>query len=130
MDKASTIGPLKKVCLQLEAFSKDGVRLLRQAPVDFVFIYGIGIGGITSFEKVLHGKAPGERLRVQINPFEVQGFFEHLRHPLMNALKIEPPFDLGVQVHSVTPVSNRELVQSLAKNSDGCGGDCGCGCGN
>jgi hypothetical protein len=132
MQNAPSIAPLTKVSVKLKANPSIASEVrLPASEIHFSFIYGIGTEGITAFEKTLHGMAPGDQLTISVPSMQRQNYFEHLLNPLMEAIPIDPPFDLEIGVQSVTPVSDRELVHALARKSEGsgCGCDCECGCG-
>lgn len=131
MQNGTVISPLTKISLAVSAHSlEQDDRQVRSGAV-FDFVYGIGTEGLSGFETKLHGLAPGARLNIRIMADEAPSYFEHLRCPLLDALKIQPPFDLNIEVRSVAPATNRELVHALAnKDTGGCGCDCGCGCGS
>jgi hypothetical protein len=94
----------------------------------FEFIYGIGTEGISAFEQALFGKTVGDTLSLRVEGNSMSTYFERLLCPLIDALGTNPPFTLNVEIRSVSPVSDRELVRALAQITDGCSGDCGCGC--
>ncbi len=125
----ASIQPLKKVTLSLIAGSDPNI--LSGSPVIFQFIHGVASGGFCPFEGALHDKAPGDSLTLQIATSEAQQYFGHLLLPLRQALDLHimpATIHLKVDVTAVSDAENREVVQSLAKASSGCGGSCGCGC--
>ena len=128
MSHTATVGPMHKISLSLSATgsSPDQTRAVSAKP--FEFIYGIGTEGMSAFELALHGKSAGEKLSTRVAYHTMHTYFEHLLCPLMEAVQISPPFDLDIEIHSVSPVSDRELVRALAQKSGCCDGDCGCGC--
>ena len=127
MHNSTAIGPLTKVSLALAASEYDPGNRQPAAKIQFEFIYGIGTEGLSAFEKELHGLLPGARMKTRIEIKEMESFFEHLRCRLSEAVKIQPPFNLAIEVLSVRPATDRELVHALA-NRDSGGCDCGCGC--
>ncbi len=129
MQNATAIGPLTKVTLILAASADDSSEAPPQENIQFEFVYGIGTAGLSAFEMELQGLSAGARIKVRTQTNLVQSYFEHLRCPLLEAVKIQPPFDLSIEVLSVRPATHRELVHALA-NIDGseCNCDCGCGC--
>lgn len=131
MKDAETIKPLTKVSLKIHAIMEDAALQSAQSDIDFDFVYGIATEGLTAFETTLCEKAPGDQVSIQIAPSQMRSYFEHLLSPLMDAFKAELPSDLNIEIVSVKPVTDRELVRALAEKSEGggCGGDCGCGCG-
>lgn len=132
MNDTFAVAPLTKVTLHI-AHCQDKAGTPKPAsPVEFDFIFGIATEGLTAFEKMLIDKIPGDRMRISIKPFQMNQIFEYLSGPLVQALGANPPFEMEIVVTEVSPVSNRELVQALAKKAElsgsGCGGGCGCGC--
>lgn len=128
MNDADSITPLTKVTLALEVNSGNSEPSAPSDPLTFNFICGIAIEGLTAFEKEMQGMSPGDRTRLHIESQSVTPFFEHLARPLMALLPVDPPFELSIEVLSVEPASDRELVKALAEKTEGNGGDCGCGC--
>jgi len=130
MLNATAISPLTKVSLSLSAADDASGHKLTPADIQFEFIYGIGTEGLSTFEKELHGLLAGARMTIRVETREMESYFEHLRCPLLEAVRIQPPFNLAIEVLSVRPATDRELVQALAnKDSSGCDCDCGCDCG-
>jgi hypothetical protein len=79
----------------------------------------------------LHNKRVGESLTLTVSTAEAHEFFGHLFSPIRQALGLQimpQTIALEVEVAAVIDADNREVVQSLAKASSGCGGSCGCGC--
>ncbi len=74
------------------------------------------------------GLSPGERTRLHIDAANESSFFEHLKNPLLKAVETAPPFELFIEVMSVEPVSERELIKALAEKTESGVLDCGCGC--
>jgi len=129
MQNATAISPLTKVTLTLTACPDNSSIGPSPAKTQFEFVYGIGTEGLSAFEKELHGLFIGDRMTIRAVADEMQSYFEHLRCPLLEAVKLQPPFDLTIEVQSVTLATNRELVHALAnRDVSGCDCDCGCGC--
>lgn len=129
MQSATAIGPLTKVTLSLAVFDDLQGGRPPQAHTQFEFIYGIGTDGLTTFEKELHGLLPGAGMTIRVESDSISAYFEHLRGPILEAVKTHPPFNLALEVLSATPATDHELVKALAqKDTNGCGCECGCGC--
>ncbi len=126
MSDSPTVSPLKKVILKLAVSSDTPAGEALSSQVDFTFVFGIGTQGLSAFEIELMGKHPGDRMQLQVDSAQMDGYFEHLHRPLLEALDTEPPFDLDLTVRDVSPASERELIKALAQK-EGDGG-CGCGC--
>ena len=128
MTNADTVGPMHKITLSLSASGRDPGIAQAASNKPFEFIFGIGTEGMSAFEQALNGKSAGEKLSCRVEYHNMHGYFEHLLCPLMDAVEINPPFDLDIEIRSISAVSDRELVQALAQKTGGCDGDCGCGC--
>ena len=122
----ATIQVLKKVTLSLLAESAG------RDPVPFEFIYGVGSGGLCPFENALHDKRAGQVVTLTVSGHEARDFFGHLFVSLRQVLGLQvmpKTITLNVEIIDINEADNREVVQSLAKASSGCGGgSCGCGC--
>jgi hypothetical protein len=123
----SRIGPLTKVRLEL-TFSQDASKGSQPRSMSYAFIYGLGVDGITPFEKALFGKSPGDSIDSLVDDVDFRSFFGHLACDLAQDVHIAAPFGLKARVVSITAADQREVVRAMAASS-GCGGDCDCGCG-
>ncbi len=128
MNDADSIAPLTKLTLALEVNSDSAETSPPSDTVTFNFVCGLAIEGLTAFEKEIQGMSPGDRTRLQIESHNAIPIFEHLARPLMAELPFDPPLELSIEVVSVEPVTDRELVKALAEKTESSGGDCGCGC--
>ncbi len=132
MTQSNAITPLTKVVLRCKVEIVDHAPATNNNEQDFSFITGIGAEGLTPFEMALAGKQPGECLTLPVGKNQPTEFFEHLWTPLKTVIQTEPPFDLQLEIKSVTAPTNRELVRALAEKAEAngcsCGGGCGCGC--
>ena len=128
MTRSAAVVPMHKISLSLCAIPQAPENAQATAARTFEFIFGIGTEGMSAFEQALQGKSKGDKLSVSVGYHNMHAYFEHLLCPLMEAIEINPPFDLEIEIRSVTAVSDRELVKALAQKSGGCEGDCGCGC--
>lgn len=129
MTDCTTIAPLTKVTLTVQAETAQIQPPAANMPADLSFIFGIGIEGLTDFELAILGKAPGDHLTLPIGKVPPSVQLEHLLSPLMEVVQIPPPFDLHVEVKSVVPATDLEVVHALSHKTDGGGCDCGGGCG-
>ena len=121
----AAVDHLKKVTLE---FRFDGKTL------PFEFIFGIASDGMCPFEYELLHKTVGDRLRLTIPPDAAGQAFAHLHAPLRMALApiaTHAPLQLDIRIAGVREAEPREVVRAMAQAAemDGCGGDCGCGCG-
>lgn len=132
MTQCNTIAPLTKVVLICKVEAAGNAPATVKNDQDFSFIAGIGTEGLTPFEMALAGKPPGKRLTLPIGKSQPTAFFEHLWAPLKAVIQTEPPFDLQLEIKSITAPTNQEMVRALAEKAEGngcgCGGGCGCGC--
>ena len=117
-----TIENLMKVTLNIH-FPDSSVADDDRAP--FVFIYGVGPSGITPFEKALHGKGVGDRIRLDVPPNAICETIGHIQLPLNKPSGLIAPVSLEVTVVDVVRAQDREVVKAMA--SGGSCSDCGCG---
>jgi len=116
---------LKKVALEIQADTRKG---------KLEFICGAASEGFCPFEYELLHKTPGDQLHLSVPRDKAVVTFAHLYTPLKKALVITKPtetLDLVVSVIAISDPEPREIIQAMAQATDqnGCGGDCGCGCG-
>jgi hypothetical protein len=116
---------LKKVTLEIQTDTRKG---------KLEFICGAASDGFCPFEYELLHKTPGDQLHLSVPRDKAVLTFAHLYKPLQKAVGIVTPaetIDLNVSVISISDPEPREIIQALAQATDqnGCGGDCGCGCG-
>ena len=122
---SSAVDHLKKISLEVQFDART---------VPFDFIFGIASDGMCPFEYALLHKAVGDRLHLSVPRAEASRTFAHLYRPLCAALSLPEAlgiFSLDITVSAVTDAEPREVVRAMAQvaEADGCGGDCGCGCG-
>ncbi len=129
----TTIQPLKKVRLAIQAGNEPGKHSLVATPMIFEFIYGIGAEGLEPFEVTLGDKCVGEIVVLTLAADEAPQFFGHYFGSIRQLLGLHllpPHLSLHMTVTLVADADNREVVQALAKSTGhgGCGGSCDCGC--
>lgn len=123
-DPTHTIAYLMKVSLNI----RTGTTPADHTPgTPFEFIYGIGPGGITPFEKALFGKGIGEQAQFDLSSADYAETVGHLAHPLCEQAGIMPPVSMRITIANIVRAQDHEVVKAMAAG-DGCG-DCGCGCG-
>lgn len=122
--KDCKIENLMKVCLEIK--NNDPSDANRQGHA-FEFIYGVGGGGITPFEKALFGKRMGDRMVFDVSPAEFCHAMGHLAEALREQTGITASGSLEAVVTNVTRAGDREVVRAMA--AGGSCSDCGCGCG-
>ncbi|MDA8139889.1 MAG: hypothetical protein M0036_14665 [Desulfobacteraceae bacterium] len=124
-----TIGPLDKVTLQLRISSTPTQPEEELPTIKSSFIYGIGVQGVTPFEKLLFGKTVGDQIDLTIEQGCQHAFLGHLGHALLSQNQFKQPVHLNVTVLSVLDAESHEVVKAMAQLVEGCGGSCDCGCG-
>ena len=122
--QSQTIENLMKVTLTVQAGEPSDAA---DSKARFVFIYGIGPSGITPFEKALHGKRVGDRIRLDVPASAFCETVGHLDLPLRKPSGIMTPVSLLVTVIDLERAQDREVVKAMA--AVGSCSDCGCGCG-
>jgi hypothetical protein len=126
------VEPLQKISVLIRAGAAPGAMNLPLPHPELTFIFGIGTGGMTPFEYLLAGRAPGDEICFRVRRPDMEHFFEHL------ALAFSAPFKDRNEVHfqvgltGIEPADPREIVRTMAEltahaGPGGC--DCGCGCG-
>ncbi len=123
-EQPQTIENLMKVTLTIQTADAS---VVDDNTKPFVFIYGVGPSGITPFEKALHGKGVGDRIRLDMTPSTLCETVGHLELPLGKPSGIMAPVSLQVTVVDVVRAQDREVVKAMA--AGGSCSDCGCGCG-
>ena len=122
--QSQTIENLMKVTLTIQAGEPSDAA---DSKARFIFIYGIGPSGITPFEKALHGKRVGDRIRLDVPASAFCETVGHLDLPLRKPSGIMTPVSLLVTVIDLERAQDREVVNAMA--AGGSCSDCGCGCG-
>ena len=122
---------LKEITLSFQAGTRPDTM---DSPVkypEFKFIFGLGLEGMTPFEYELVHKSEGENVLIPLKKEQFCRFFEHLNPPLKDLFAENDEVFLRVDIVSVAPAENREIVKSMAAIAahGESAGDCGCGCG-
>ncbi|WP_372681479.1 hypothetical protein [Desulfosarcina sp.] len=123
-EQPQTIENLMKVTLAIQTADTS---VVDDSSGPFVFIYGVGPSGITPFEKALHGKGVGDRIRLDVTPGTLCETVGHLELPFCKPNGIMAPVSLEVTVVDVVRAQDRDVVKAMA--AGGSCSDCGCGCG-
>ena len=123
-EQPQAIENLMKVTLNIHTADPS---VADESTAPFVFIYGVGPSGITPFEKALHGKGAGDRVRLDVTPSAFCETIGHLELPLNQPAGIMAPVSIEVTVVDVVRAQDREVVKAMA--TGGSCSDCGCGCG-
>lgn len=122
-ERMQTIENLMKVTLNIQVVEPSDAD---DSGAPFVFIYGIGPSGITPFEKALHGKGIGDRVRLDVTPSAFCETVGHLDLPLRRPSGIMAPVSFQITVIDLERAQDREVVKAMA--AGGSCSDCGCGC--
>ena len=123
------VGPLKKVTLGIEAGRTRDLMDLTSTPIPFEFIFGVGVQGLSPFEKALDGKSSGMVVFFQILSRQAAEMFVHLKLPVGDFICREPLFFLKTTIARVARPEDREVVAAMARGVACDHGNCGCGCG-
>ncbi len=116
---SQTIDNLMKVSLKLETAGQT-------ATVPFEFIYGLGVDGVTPFEKALFGKTLGDEVSFDLSPGDFCSTMGHLELPFVKQTGILKPVSFRVTIDAIAKATDHEVVKAMA--AGGSCGDCGCGC--
>jgi hypothetical protein len=121
---------LKKITISIQAGTSQDMMDCTVKYPGFKFIFGLGAEGMTPFEYELLDKSEGEDVMIHLKKEDFSRFFEHLKPPLSDLFNKNDDAFLKVNIVSVAPAENREIVKSMAAvashGESGC--DCGCGC--
>lgn len=121
---------LKKITLSIQVGTSQDIMDGTVKYPEFKFIFGLGPEGMTPFEYELVDKSEGEDVLIHLKKDNYYRFFEHLNPPLTDLFDKNDEIFLKVNIVSVAPAENREIVKSMAAMAahGQSGGDCGCGC--
>jgi hypothetical protein len=97
-----------------------------QTSINYEFIYGIGTYGLCPLELLLHSKAVGDEFEISINTNNWMDLFGHLPAPNLEVDLNSQKLKIKVQIKSIAPAQNREVIKALS-NLTRCQGGCGCG---
>ena len=122
---------LKKITLSIQAGTSQDIMDLTPKCPEIEFIFGLGPEGLTPFEYELADRIEGESALLRLKKEDFDSFFERLNPPLMDLFDGRDDVFLKVNIDTVSPAENREVVKAMAEMTThsraGC--DCGCGCG-
>lgn len=123
-EQSLAIENLMKVTLEINTAEASD---MDDSGARFAFIYGIGPSGITPFEKALHGRRIGDRIRMELTPDTFCETVGHLDLPLHKPFGVVAPVSFKVTVIDLERAQDREVVKAMA--AGGSCSDCDCGCG-
>jgi hypothetical protein len=126
---SKSVAPLDKVTLRIQVDPENKHTPPPSPGEEVSFICGIGSSGMAPFEQMLYGKGVGDRFSLPMEPGAGEVIFGHLNCMFSQAVGFTAPCQLDITIESVTVAEGHEIVKALAQTSEGCGGDCGCGCG-
>jgi len=124
-ETAERIEPLKKVTLSLETGSARGAMDFTPEPLIFTFIFGLGVEGLTPFEKELDHRGEGSETVLSLKKDQIQDVFQHLDPPPLPVPESAEQFFLRVRVQNVTRPQQREVIAALAVTARCRNGCCG-----
>jgi FKBP-type peptidyl-prolyl cis-trans isomerase 2 len=126
------INNLKKVSLAVTVDPLEGQPEFSFDAHPFTFIYGVASDGLSPLECSLAGKRVGESVHFELPRSHARELCGHLLSPLKMALTIDSfpeRMNIEMAVKAVEVANDAEVVQAMTLAQNGCGGDCGCGCG-
>ncbi len=100
--------------------------------IQFDFIWGIGMNGLSDFELALSKKAQGESVNICIQPDTVYAVFERLTRLVLPICRSEDEVCITAKILKIENEEHRDVVKAMAGLLEsgcggGCGGDEGCG---
>lgn len=128
----SHVEPLQKISVTIRAGAAPGDMNLPLARPEVAFICGIGTGGMTPFEYLLAGRAPGDEISFCLTRPDMAQFFEHLAPAFAAPFQDRDEVHFQVRLTGIGPADGRAIVRAMAEltaraGSGGCEGGCGCG---
>jgi len=121
-----TVKPLHTIHLEVRAGSQPGIQDLTSRPLAFEFIFGLGVQGLTPFERLLEGLPVGSQTSIKVKHESIPTTFLNLKHYFMELCKKKDPLFLTVRVVDVHPAESREVIRAMARQAE-CGDGCCCG---
>lgn len=125
-NNSKTVKPLHTICLEVLAGTRPGAQDLTTRPLAFEFIFGLGVQGLTPFERHLEGLPAGSQTELQLKNESISVTFLNLAHYFIDMSKNRDALFLTVKVVDVRPAENREVIRAMARQAK-CGDDCCCG---
>ncbi len=125
-NEALTVKPLHAIRLAVRAGSRPGAGDLTPDPLDLEFIFGLGVQGLTPFERMLDGMPLGGEKALELTRAVVPTTFLHLTPFFLELADRQDPLHLTVRVAGIRPAESREVIRAMARMTE-CGDDCCCG---
>jgi len=122
----STVKPLHTISLEVLAGSSPGARDLTPDPLTLEFIFGLGVQGLSPFERLLEGLPAGDETRIELKREVVPTTFLNLTPFIIELADRQDPLFLTVKVADIRPAESREVIRTMARMVE-CGDDCCCG---
>jgi hypothetical protein len=123
---AGTVKPLHTISLEVLAGSSPGARDLTPDPLALEFIFGLGVQGLSPFERLLEGLPAGDEARIELKRAVVPTTFLNLTPFFIELADRQDPLFLTVKVAGIRPAESREVIRAMARMVE-CGDDCCCG---
>lgn len=120
------VKPLHTICLEVRAGSKPGARDLTSRPLAIEFIFGLGVQGLSPFERHLEGLPAGSETSLKLKRESIPVTFLNLSHYFIELGEKKGPLFLTVKVVDIRPAESREVIRAMARQTE-CGDDCCCG---
>jgi hypothetical protein len=124
-DEQGRVGPLKKVVVLLEAGVAADRLDFAPGAVRSVFIYGLGMSGLSPLERAISEKREGDECLLRLGRNELPDFFQHIIIPPLKIPETVEAFTLKITVAEVCTPDPREVVRAMADMAN-CGNQC-CG---
>ena len=125
-DKTHTVKPLHAIRLAVLAGSRAGAGDLTPEPLELEFIFGLGVQGLTPFERLLEGLPLGGEKALELPRASVPTTFLNLTPFFIELADRQDPLFLTVRIAGIRPAESREVIRAMARMAE-CGDDCCCG---
>jgi len=130
VSQRSSVQPLKKIKVRMQAGSTDAVMDIALPTPEFDFIFGIGSGGLTPFECLLADRREAESISGRLAGAEADLFFGHVAPALGRLFETREAVFFNACVVAVETPAPREVIKAMADMAaHGHAAGCGCGCG-
>jgi hypothetical protein len=123
------VAPLTRATFTLKTAPPEGEAKTGPETLPQSLIVGLLPSGMTPFENLLLGKSPNTPITVTLSRSELADFFGPLPISPPPATGNSDPLTLAVTLLDIGRPDAREMVRAMAAQVEGCGGNCGCGCG-
>jgi hypothetical protein len=124
-DHKSSVQPLKKVTLSVNASTQAEVNDPDQDSQTFQLIFGLGTEGLTQFEFLLSKQMQGDIFSLKLHPNDICQTFKHITLPHFDIPKSAESIFFKFQMIKVEEAEHREVIKAMAELNS-CGGSCEC----